>query len=474
MYKDKPAVLGMEPVNEPWQYTPIEELKRFYWEGYLIVKSIAPDWKFIMHDAFRFNVDTWGGFMQGCPDIAIDTHIYQAWMNPGDITSFYSDACGKKDIILEMERSFGPVVVGEWSLATDNCAMWLNGFNDNLPGFPKLTCKFVPCPDPYMGDEQPGAPPDPTKPIQQPYGTGISSPSFGLCPVDIDWFELQSGKVVQNGIVARQFGEQEIITEENSEVATDAVMKSLAHKKLQAFDVGHGWYFWNFKTELEAQWSYLEATNRGWFPDNLDFLSSETDSACYKEDHGMYLCVAKRGIFESTIKAGMMYAAGSDNAWIAPLHGEELLKHADELFTGYWQQHRIEGATCDFGGAAELKELKTNSTMPGAEEDGDTDVEGSVAADAGAGGMGLLFAAVVVVGLLGYGVRSKLRSGGGGLSRADALADNGSGGANGSGSGNGGAARQGKATRSGYERVADAGLDFPAASYHGDVEMRAV
>lgn len=28
--------------------------------------------------------------------------------------------------------------VGEWSLATDNCAMWLNGFNDNLPGFPQV------------------------------------------------------------------------------------------------------------------------------------------------------------------------------------------------------------------------------------------------------------------------------------------------------------------------------------------------
>lgn len=25
-----------------------------------------------------------------------------------------------------------PLIVGEWSLATDNCAMWLNGFNDNL------------------------------------------------------------------------------------------------------------------------------------------------------------------------------------------------------------------------------------------------------------------------------------------------------------------------------------------------------
>ena len=47
-------------------------------------------------------------------------------------------------------------VVGEWSLATDNCAMWLNGFNDNVPGFPKVECEMVKCPDPYMGSEQPG------------------------------------------------------------------------------------------------------------------------------------------------------------------------------------------------------------------------------------------------------------------------------------------------------------------------------
>ena len=83
MYRSHPAVQGIEPVNEPWQYTPIKTLKvsqqashikpnqiksirlsssrvfiisphliilyssplliistqRFYWEGYLIVKS---------------------------------------------------------------------------------------------------------------------------------------------------------------------------------------------------------------------------------------------------------------------------------------------------------------------------------------------------------------------------------------------------------------------------------------------------
>jgi hypothetical protein len=61
-YKGHPAVLGLEPVNEPWQYTPIEELKKFYWEGYLIIKRANPYWKYIMHDCLCFDTDIWGKF----------------------------------------------------------------------------------------------------------------------------------------------------------------------------------------------------------------------------------------------------------------------------------------------------------------------------------------------------------------------------------------------------------------------------
>jgi glucan 1,3-beta-glucosidase len=170
-YAGHPAVLGIEPLNEPWQYTPIKLLKRFYWEGYLIVKKKAPFWKYIMHDAFRFDTNVWGGFMDGCPERALDTHIYQAWRDPDSRIGFYTDACRQKSAIANMEREFGPVIVGEWSLATDNCAMFLNGFNDNLPGFPRLPCKYTPCADPYMGTEQPGTPVDPSKSIQGPFGT---------------------------------------------------------------------------------------------------------------------------------------------------------------------------------------------------------------------------------------------------------------------------------------------------------------
>jgi glucan 1,3-beta-glucosidase len=87
-------------------------------------------------------------------------------MDPASRLTFYNNACSQKKQIALMEREFGPVIVGEWSLATDNCAMWLNGFNDNLPGFPRSPCKYIPCSSPYMGEGQPGTPVDSGKPIQ--------------------------------------------------------------------------------------------------------------------------------------------------------------------------------------------------------------------------------------------------------------------------------------------------------------------
>lgn len=48
-----------------------------------------------------------------------------------------------------------------------------------------------------MGFDQPGTPVDPGKPAQGPYGTGMSTPIFGLCPVGRDWLEespLDSGR----------------------------------------------------------------------------------------------------------------------------------------------------------------------------------------------------------------------------------------------------------------------------------------
>lgn len=115
--------------------------------------------------------------------------------------------------------------------------MWLNGFNDNLVGYPKVECDMVPCPAPYMGPDQPGAPPDPALGKQGPYGTGESTPEFGMCPID---------KAFPND---------------------SNVMRDLALAKMNAFDRStHGQFFWNFRTEMESKWDFQQVVGNGWLP----------------------------------------------------------------------------------------------------------------------------------------------------------------------------------------------------------------
>ena len=253
-HKSHKAVWGLEPVNEPWQFIPLEPLKKYYWDAYHIVRKGAPEWMFVMHDSFRGYPAAWWDFMKGCPKKAMDTHIYQAWNRPGVIAAYYNNACNFKGGVRVMEDLVDmPIIVGEWSLATDNCAMWLNGFNDNLPGYPKVSCRMFPCAEPYMGYDQPGCPPDPEMPLQGPYGTGVSGPQFGECPVGVEW------------------GARE-----------NEYMTTLTMKHLSSFNSGHGWFFlWNFRTEIEPRWSFDTAWYNGWFPGNVsDFTAGEVTSAC--------------------------------------------------------------------------------------------------------------------------------------------------------------------------------------------------
>ena len=95
-YKENRAVWGIEPVNEPWQYIPLEPLKQFYWDAYWIVRKSAPEWMFVMHDSFRGYPAAWWDFMKGCSHKAMDSHIYQAWNRPGVINAYYNNACNFK------------------------------------------------------------------------------------------------------------------------------------------------------------------------------------------------------------------------------------------------------------------------------------------------------------------------------------------------------------------------------------------
>ncbi|KAI9998394.1 hypothetical protein PInf_002781 [Phytophthora infestans] len=297
-YAEHPAIIGVEPVNEPWELTPIDMLKDYYWRSYKRVKARAPHWKFVLHDSFRFG----------------------AWNNPGTKADFFANACQQKYTIADMENERMPVIVGEWSLATDNCQMWLNGFNDNLPGFPKVQCRQTPCPvhSKYLGVGFPGTPLDVTKPIQGPYGTGQSGPNTTF----------------------RQQNEEEEV----------AFARALNLKKLNAYAVGHGWYFWNFKTEFGSRWNFLDLVRKGVFPKNV--------SNYHRKDKGSFKCAAKRGVQPIDLTNGLDFACGNPDKKVDCTGLENrfntLEERCDWAFNEYWHTHRQEGATCDFGGAAHL------------------------------------------------------------------------------------------------------------------------
>ena len=173
-YKNNPTIVGLEPLNEPWDHTPIEALKEFYWNTYQLVQLKVPKWITIFSDSMRMNLYLWNNFLKECNNFAFDAHPYFAWSNPQTILEYQINGCNRYYFINEIEKAGIPLIIGEWSLATDNCALWLQGLNNNVPGFPKKQCDMVKCVDPYMGPEQPGAPPDKYKGQQDPYGEGMT------------------------------------------------------------------------------------------------------------------------------------------------------------------------------------------------------------------------------------------------------------------------------------------------------------
>lgn len=53
-------------------------------------------------------------------------------------------------------------------------------------------------------------------------------------------------------------------------------MPRLGLAKIYAFDVDtHGFFFWNFRTELESKWDYQKAVALGWLPTATERASSE-------------------------------------------------------------------------------------------------------------------------------------------------------------------------------------------------------
>lgn len=232
-----PALYAVEPVNEPWWATPRDWLSNFYTQARDIVRNANPDTLFVFHDAFDSS-SSWNALFpdNDMANVVMDTHAYMAWWeHKNDIWMYCNDYEG---VISNLDAVKYPVWIGEWALATDVCAMWLGGFNDSNTAY-QFECEWVACPQTYLPAPFNVYYPDVNAAMLGPVGeSDRSAIRYGTCARDSTWF-------------------------------TDANVKELADCTHTTFE-NHvaGQFLWNFRNELEAKWSYIEAYDKGWLQFN--------------------------------------------------------------------------------------------------------------------------------------------------------------------------------------------------------------
>ena len=233
---DHPALAAIEPVNEPWWCSDLGILKAFYKDVRNLIKEQQPRLKFVFHDAFHFSADTWNDLFDDDDheNVVMDTHQYFAWWGAQDDIGSYCDGYG--GTFNEAAKIKYDIWVGEWSLATDVCALWLGGFNDANTDA-AYTCQRVECPYTYMPTL--GTDFDRTADSLGPYGaTGLT----------------RDHAIIKNGTCAK-----------DSDFYPDDQVMRLGQCSLDIFNWAvQGHFMWTVRNELEERWNYIDSYDKGW------------------------------------------------------------------------------------------------------------------------------------------------------------------------------------------------------------------
>jgi len=164
----------------------------------------------------------------------MDHHYYWAFeSNINAIKNFCDDATYFAGLADQIKYE---VWFGEWSLATDNCAQHLNGFNDGTPN-PLFKCAQMECPKTYLPDSV-AVDFDRSAEMLIPHGMG--GPNVNN--------SIQSGKCFTDSLY---FDYEEI--------------KELAQCSRELFETHlNGTFLWTGKNEIEARWDYRRAWDLMW------------------------------------------------------------------------------------------------------------------------------------------------------------------------------------------------------------------
>jgi len=130
-------VVALELLNEPWVFGDMSIVRDFYFRTISAIRQVS-DIPIIVHDAFRH--EEWDWLLMDFPfkNVYMDTHIYHAF-NADDIASSEPNCDHNKMIVAEnIACGYGsmlryktclglPTLVGEWSLAVDDCVSIIRG-----------------------------------------------------------------------------------------------------------------------------------------------------------------------------------------------------------------------------------------------------------------------------------------------------------------------------------------------------------
>lgn len=191
---------------------------------------------------------------------------------------------------------------------------------------------------------------------------------FGFCPVGRDWLKESSG----NPYTGRDWVRAPPEAPKNYDDTLD-VMSNLARKKINAFSgIGHGFYFWNFRTDLhEPYWSYMLALQLGMIPKG-SLNDASVINACDREDSSDIRCKANNHAPEKNVHNALEYIYSVEKKQDSPeakatvnMTGDALYDAAGDAIDAFWQKYRHEGATCDFGGVGILVERSKENITRG-------------------------------------------------------------------------------------------------------------
>ncbi|KAJ2700778.1 hypothetical protein FB645_004867 [Coemansia sp. IMI 203386] len=205
-------VVAIQAVNEPANWgIPKSTIALFYQLAYRRVKSVAPQAALVFHDAFLPDAEWESIVPQNLTDSLLDTHIYHVFSQEQlqlSAEGHILQACDSGTKIRQSNQRVR-TICGEFSLATTDCARWLNGFQ--------------------RGARWDGS--------------------------------FQTDRPVVPGVTCHGEEDLRYWSREKREAA-----RRFAMAQIQSYEKGSGWIFWNFKAENAASWDFIRLTREGIIP----------------------------------------------------------------------------------------------------------------------------------------------------------------------------------------------------------------